>query len=89
MSATLHTVSAMLHNTPAVCRKSYVHPLVLDSFGDGTLAERWASASARGSRFLTTAERKVLRILEVAAGDRDGQPTDSQLKESTWSYARR
>ena len=29
----------MLGNTPAICRKCYVHPVVLDAYLDGTLAE--------------------------------------------------
>lgn len=32
-------VSAQLGNTPAVCRKSYIHPAILDCYSNGTLAE--------------------------------------------------
>ena len=35
----IEAVSKMLGNTPAICRKCYVHPAVLDSYLDGTLAE--------------------------------------------------
>jgi DNA topoisomerase-1 len=35
----IHAVATMLGNTPAVCRKCYVHPAVLESYLDGSLAE--------------------------------------------------
>ena len=35
----IEAVAKMLGNTPAICRKCYVHPAVLDSYLDGTLAE--------------------------------------------------
>ena len=35
----IHAVATLLGNTPAVCRKCYVHPAVLESYLDGTLAE--------------------------------------------------
>jgi len=36
--AAITDVAARLGNTPAVCRRCYVHPLVLDAYRDGTLA---------------------------------------------------
>jgi len=47
-----------------VCRRSYIHPAVIDSYLDGTLRDRWADASARGPRQVTTEERKTLSMLE-------------------------
>lgn len=38
VAAAMAAVSARLGNTPAVCRKSYVHPQVLAAFADGRLA---------------------------------------------------
>ena len=35
----IEDVAERLGNTPAICRKCYVHPLVLDSYLDGTLIE--------------------------------------------------
>ena len=60
-------VSAQLGNTPAVARASYVHPLVVEWFGDGSLPERWEKASARGSRLLQPEERKLARMLRAGA----------------------
>ena len=59
----LGVVSSHLGNTPAVCRASYIHPDVITAFADGTLAERWEGATARGSRLLVPEERKLLQLL--------------------------
>lgn len=41
------SVAAQLRNTPAVCRKCYVHPAILESYLDGTLLKEKTSRSAR------------------------------------------
>jgi DNA topoisomerase-1 len=33
----VEAVAGMLGNTPAICRKSYIHPAILDAYADGTL----------------------------------------------------
>ena len=38
ISEAIKTVSQRLGNTPSVCRKCYVHPAVLDSYLDGSMA---------------------------------------------------
>jgi DNA topoisomerase I len=65
--AVLRRVASRLGNTPAVCRKSYVHPAVLAGFSAGTLP-RLPRMAAEGqlvplSDRLTTAENHVLRLL--------------------------
>ncbi len=37
MVRAIEQVAARLGNTPSVCRKCYIHPVILDSFLDGTL----------------------------------------------------
>jgi DNA topoisomerase-1 len=37
LAAAVKTVAAHLRNTPAVCRSSYIHPLVFESWSDGSL----------------------------------------------------
>jgi DNA topoisomerase-1 len=59
----LDIVSDHLGNTPAVCRASYVHPLILDAFTEGALQQRWDATSARGSRLLVPEERRLLHLL--------------------------
>ncbi len=36
----VEAVARMLGNTPAICRRCYVHPIVLESYLDGTLVEQ-------------------------------------------------
>lgn len=60
ISTCVKAVAGVLGNTPAVCRKAYIHPTVLAAFTDGRLKLR-ISASERGF------ETAVLRMLEAAA----------------------
>ena len=63
-------VAGRLGNTPAVCRRCYVHPDVLEAHADGSLLElRVASARTAGSR-LRPEERAVLRLLRATASRR-------------------
>jgi len=43
----VHRVAEHLGNTPAVCRKSYIHPAVFDSYLDGTLASALGRKAGR------------------------------------------
>lgn len=56
--------AAQLRNTRAVCRQSYVHPVVLDAFRDGGLHDAWRRS--RTSNRLTRSDRTLLRLLEGA-----------------------
>lgn len=40
MGRAIEAVAGMLGNTPAICRRSYIHPIILDSYLDGTLVEQ-------------------------------------------------
>ncbi len=74
----VESVSRMLGNTPAICRKCYVHPAVLESFADGTMAKDLrlpqkneksaappASAADAGALTLSPEESAVLHYLEA------------------------
>lgn len=50
-----------LGNTVAVCRSSYVAPVVIDAFGDGRLARCWGRT--RRGLWLSRAERATDRLL--------------------------
>ncbi len=63
----LAMVSSELNNTPAVCRRSYIHPEVIERYLGGTLQDDWDQASARGSRQLSSEERRLLHLLESFA----------------------
>jgi len=54
----IKAVAAELGNTPAVCRKSYVHPGVLEAFAGAGFPK------VRTSGRLSAAEMRVLRLLE-------------------------
>jgi len=56
------SVSAELGNTPAVCRRCYVHPEVLDAHLGGTLGDVLRKKTARAG--LTAHEAAVLALLE-------------------------
>ena len=58
----IEEVADRLGNTPAVCRRCYVHPQVFDAYLDGTpvLIER----GSRRTRYLRSEERAVLRLLK-------------------------
>lgn len=55
----LREVAALLGNTPAVCRKSYVHPAVIEAFADGTLAKLRVGRCRRG----LSADEHLLDVL--------------------------
>ncbi|MGH2377285.1 MAG: DNA topoisomerase IB [Candidatus Limnocylindria bacterium] len=57
------TVAERLGNTPAVCKRSYVHPAVVEAYESGAL-RRAVGLARRGRGGLDAAERAVLRLLE-------------------------
>jgi DNA topoisomerase-1 len=64
------SVSKRLGNTPAVCRKCYVHPAVLDCYLQGVMHETWdqlmasLKAPAKDPHALKMEELAVLALLE-------------------------
>jgi len=62
----IEAVAGLLGNTRAVCRKSYIHPAVMDAYMDGTTVNslRQARVRRRGTRALRPEETAVLRLLE-------------------------
>ncbi len=47
ITAAVKTVASRLGNTPAICRKCYVHPAVLDSYLDGSLRQALSRSAAK------------------------------------------
>jgi DNA topoisomerase-1 len=71
--------SSQLGNTPAVCRRSYIHPMVFTAFSDGSLAQLSFGArtpvvvDARRVRSgLRAEERATLRLLKEKTRTRRG-----------------
>src|SRR5438309_6459576 len=64
--AAIEQVAERLGNTPAVCRKCYVHPEVVDAYLDGTpiLISQLRTSRQRARAGLSAEERAVLRFLK-------------------------
>ena len=64
-------VAARLGNTPAICRRSYVHPEVLQAYLDGVtigaLKERTEGTLSNGNGALHPEEGVVLGLLQQRA----------------------
>lgn len=60
----IEVVAGRLGNTPGICRKCYVHPLVLERFMSNSLGRSARSGSVNAGN-LRAAERAVLQILQI------------------------
>jgi DNA topoisomerase I len=63
----IDAVAGLLGNTRAVCRKSYVHPAIIDAYVDGTMKQVLAdrAGGGRGRGRLSFDESAVLSILRA------------------------
>jgi DNA topoisomerase-1 len=91
--AAIEQVAARLGNTTAVCRKSYIHPAILDCYLDGELTRptrgrrtkpaHGANGRHQHDRGLPADEAAVLALLERRlAADRRGDRLQRQLRRS-------
>jgi DNA topoisomerase-1 len=62
----IEAAAQRLGNTVSVCRKSYVHPAVVDAFLEGDVIASARRGSARAGR-LTGDEAAVARLIERRA----------------------
>jgi DNA topoisomerase-1 len=81
----IESVASRLGNTPAICRKSYIHPAVLNSYLDGltlTVLEKRANKTLRNNlEQLSPIEAAVLTFLQQQLHNANqGEPTKSLLK---------
>jgi DNA topoisomerase-1 len=74
VNVAIEAVAGMLGNTPSVCRKSYVHPGVVDSYRDGTMATVFSrkprSSAKAGLRADEVALLALLKHLQNRDPDR-------------------
>ncbi|MDB6053833.1 MAG: topoisomerase [Verrucomicrobiales bacterium] len=67
--AAIESVSQRLGNTPAICKKCYIHPIIFDSYLDGTLVETLRKRANRQMReelsSLRPEEAAVLAFIET------------------------
>ncbi len=61
----VRAAAGQLSNTPAICRKSYVHDTIVTAFEDGIL-ERFAS-TMKGCRSVTRREQLLAQVVATAA----------------------
>lgn len=84
----IERVAAQLGNTPAVCRKCYIHPVILSSYLDGatiaTLRDKAETALGHGLSSLSGAEGAVLAFIE----ERLRQPKPTLISALRASVAR-
>lgn len=64
LKAVLEPVAAALGNTPAIARKSYVHPKLLDLVTSGVAFELAGTPLPRATRYLSGVERGLIGLLE-------------------------
>jgi len=76
----LKDVALRLGNTPAVCRKCYVHPHVIDAYMENGAIGKIASTKTRTG--LLSEERFVLNLLRRRAKASDVSRTSRQLRRS-------
>src|SRR3954447_15317688 len=85
--AAIKTVSTRLGNTPAVCRRSYVHPGVLDAYLEGSLGDRLLrSAEQEGEAPPGTdpdEEAAVLELLRRRLIQPPGAPAAATTSDAT------
>jgi len=72
--AAVKATAKSLGNTPAVCRKSYIHPAIIEAYLDGSLIPRldeWkGKSSSSSSRGFLPDEAAVLKFLKRAINGR-------------------
>lgn len=68
--AAVKEAAAVLGNTPAVCRRSYIHPALIDLYLNGGFPRAWAlgARSEPQREFLGESERVFLGLLRRVAG---------------------
>jgi len=64
LAAMLEHVAEALGNTPAIARKSYVHPLLIGLAKEGQAGLRAAMRLPRATRYLTRVERGLIGLLQ-------------------------
>ncbi len=62
-------VAEQLGNTRAVCRKSYIHPAVMDAYLDGSFFERWTPQSLPAVPGLSETEVATLALVQPGAAE--------------------
>jgi DNA topoisomerase I len=78
VAAMVKEVAARLGNTPAVCRKCYIHPGIVTAWQAGAVARIAAKAGANGEPALWSVERALLRLLDLPEAALAATPADAR-----------
>ena len=72
--------ASRLGNTPAVCRRSYIHPLVIRAYREGCFAELWDAAATceLECKGLLPEELRLLALLEALENQPDDRAPQGQ-----------
>jgi DNA topoisomerase-1 len=73
IAAAMREVAESLGNTPAVCRSSYVFPVVLRRFEEGRVLRHPVAGIPRGTRSIERCERGLLALLAPGAQGGNGR----------------
>jgi DNA topoisomerase-1 len=79
MLRAIEQVAQRLGNTPSICKKCYIHPVILESYLDGTLVAALRRATEREMRTslgrLRPEEAAVVTLLQqkLKASERNGR----------------
>ncbi len=65
IAGVMKSVAAILGNTPAVCRKSYVHPGIVDAYTEGKLEGYLAAGPVAPVEGMDETEASLLRFLRL------------------------
>jgi len=65
VAAAIKEVAAELRNTPAVCRKCYVHPDVIEAYTEGVLFEQLKRSRAAWASRLRELRREEIEVLSL------------------------
>lgn len=63
VAAAVRQVSRALINTPAICRKYYIHPVIFNAYEDGSLIERLSKCNIESQ---AEVEKAVIKLLSEA-----------------------
>jgi DNA topoisomerase-1 len=74
LNAAIDQVADHLGNTRSVCRASYVHPAVVESYLDGSLVRQWQRPVGQRSNRLSVSEKKTVRLLKSSTTAASRQP---------------
>ena len=82
----IERVAQRLGNTPAVCKKCYVHPVILDSYLDGTLIHALRKRTEREMRRSLTRlrpeEATIIALIQQRLKDSEEDQLEKQLRLS-------